>query len=186
MNRSILQACPVPILFVILFSSCGMRNDRSDMQRCSADINAFQTAIMQYKMNNEYKNPDTNQGLKVLTLYLDVKEIPMDPWGHAYVYICPGSYSGTEYDLYSIGKNGIDEKGSGDDITAWGEAPSDYYINHFDFIYKIAFGILIGLVVLLTVSITLYAKTRRKIYMVLIIMIWLAILIILFLGSYFT
>jgi hypothetical protein len=136
-------------------------------------------------MNNEFKNPDTNQGLKAIAKYLDVKEIPLDPWGHAYVYACPGTYSGAEYDLYSIGKNGFDEKGTGDDITSWGEAPSGYDQNPFDFIYKIAFGILIGLVVLLTVFIILYAKTRKKIYMVLNIMIWIFILIILFIGGTF-
>ncbi|PWU09643.1 MAG: hypothetical protein C5B50_26960 [Verrucomicrobia bacterium] len=30
-----------------------------------------------------------------------LNEIPKDPWGHEYIYACPGKHS--SYDLYSLG-----------------------------------------------------------------------------------
>ena len=47
-----------------------------------------------------------------------VKQIPNDPWGHAYVYRSPGQHG--SYDLISYGADG-QEGGSGTagDITSW-------------------------------------------------------------------
>jgi len=46
------------------------------------------------------------------------KDIPLDPWKHAYVYRFPGQHG--EYDLYSYGADG-QEGGDGDnaDIVNW-------------------------------------------------------------------
>jgi general secretion pathway protein G len=41
------------------------------------------------------------------------KAVPPDPWGNAYVYRTPGE-QGTEYDLFSYGKDGR-PGGNGDD-----------------------------------------------------------------------
>jgi general secretion pathway protein G len=45
-------------------------------------------------------------------------EIPVDPWGKAYIYVCSGKHG--DYDLFSLGE---DSKagGTGDskDITSW-------------------------------------------------------------------
>lgn len=45
--------------------------------------------------------------------------IPFDAWGRPYRYEHPSSGSGTQYELWSLGRNGIDEHGSGDDISSW-------------------------------------------------------------------
>lgn len=46
--------------------------------------------------------------------------VPLDPWGHAYVYLSPGVANPTSYDLYTLGKDG---KPGGDgesaDVTSW-------------------------------------------------------------------
>jgi general secretion pathway protein G len=46
------------------------------------------------------------------------KAVPLDPWGHAYVYVLPGEHG--EYDLFSYGKDG-QPGGTGEaaDITNW-------------------------------------------------------------------
>jgi len=46
------------------------------------------------------------------------KDIPLDPWGHPYVYHCPGQHG--DYDLYSLGADG-QEGGDGEnaDVTSW-------------------------------------------------------------------
>jgi general secretion pathway protein G len=40
-----------------------------------------------------------------------------DPWGHEYVYRCPGLHNSNGYDLYSVGPDGI--KDDSDDIGNW-------------------------------------------------------------------
>lgn len=40
-----------------------------------------------------------------------------DPWGHAFVYYCPGSHNRDSYDLLSLGEDG--REGTSDDITNW-------------------------------------------------------------------
>jgi len=49
--------------------------------------------------------------------YFDPPTIPVDPWGHPYVYIYPGRHNTTGYDLYSMGADGQD--GTADDIGNW-------------------------------------------------------------------
>lgn len=46
-----------------------------------------------------------------------MKEIPLDPWQHPYVYVCPGRNNPSGYDLYSVGPDG--REGTEDDITNW-------------------------------------------------------------------
>jgi general secretion pathway protein G len=75
--------------------------------------------------------PSTEQGLQALQVaptsapanwrgpYLK-KDVPRDPWGHAYVYKSPGEVNPTSYDLLSYGEDG-QPGGDGDaaDIVSW-------------------------------------------------------------------
>jgi general secretion pathway protein G len=45
--------------------------------------------------------------------------IPLDPWGNAYIYECPGKQNESGYDLMSVGPDG--RSGTDDDITNWGQ-----------------------------------------------------------------
>ncbi|MBI5381663.1 MAG: type II secretion system major pseudopilin GspG [Opitutae bacterium] len=42
-------------------------------------------------------------------------DIPVDPWGHPYVYECPGKLNPSGYDVRSMGPDG--QAGTNDDIT---------------------------------------------------------------------
>lgn len=48
------------------------------------------------------------------------KDVPNDPWGNPYQYICPGIHNPDSYDLYSFGRDGR-EGGTGydADIKNW-------------------------------------------------------------------
>lgn len=48
------------------------------------------------------------------------KEIPLDPWGRAYIYISPAAQAPSGYDLLSYGADGV-AGGEGDDadILSW-------------------------------------------------------------------
>jgi general secretion pathway protein G len=71
--------------------------------------------------------PTTAEGLQALRVnpgidawsgpYLK-KEVPLDPWGHPYIYNCPGQHG--DYDLVSLGADG-QEGGEGEnaDIVSW-------------------------------------------------------------------
>jgi len=64
-----------------------------------------------------HRSPSTEQGLAALQSDLPTK----DPWGHDYVYTCPGVHG--DYDLASLGADG--KEGGEDenaDITSWAEA----------------------------------------------------------------
>jgi type II secretory pathway pseudopilin PulG len=41
----------------------------------------------------------------------------IDAWGNPIIYQCPGFVNRTLFDLISYGKNGVDDSGTGDDIT---------------------------------------------------------------------
>jgi general secretion pathway protein G len=46
-------------------------------------------------------------------------QVPLDPWGNAYVYECPGKQNPSGYDLMSLGPDG--RAGTEDDINNWSQ-----------------------------------------------------------------
>ena len=100
-----------------------------------SQIEIFTLALDAYRLDND-TYPTTEQGLAALRVrpttgaaprnwrgpYLR-KDVPLDPWGRAYVYVAPGAENPTSYDLYTLGKDG--KPGGSDedaDITSWGGA----------------------------------------------------------------
>ena len=87
---------------------------RSEVTIAKSQLEAFSRALDAYRLDMG-AFPTTEQGLSVLTQapldsprwhgpYLN-KAVPMDPWGHAYMYRAPGS-NGRDYELTSYGKDG--------------------------------------------------------------------------------
>ncbi|CBJ50643.2 putative type II secretion system protein G (gspG) [Ralstonia solanacearum PSI07] len=87
---------------------------KSEVGVAKAQLQAFEKAIDQYRLDTGHF-PTTEQGLKALTgaptgetrwggPYLK-KDVPLDPWGHAYEYRQPGA-NGREYDIVSYGRDG--------------------------------------------------------------------------------
>jgi general secretion pathway protein G len=103
------------------------RTEQAKIAACQADINAnLSLALDLFEMDNG-RFPTTEEGLLALRTrpgaltnwqgpYL--KKDPKDPWQRPYVYRSAGTHN-NDYDLYSIGPNGIDENGGGDDIGNW-------------------------------------------------------------------
>ncbi len=100
---------------------------RSEVQVARAQIDALGKALDQYRLDMG-RYPNTDEGLAALNEkpgdstrwqgpYLR-RGVPLDPWGHAYVYRAPGEHG--EYDLLSLGKDGK-PGGSGEnaDIVNW-------------------------------------------------------------------
>ena len=87
--------------------------ERAQVNKAKADIQAFETALTMYKLDN-FKYPSTDDGLAALVQRPNdpsiknwrdggyIKRISKDPWGNPYQYVFPGTH-GQDYDLYSLG-----------------------------------------------------------------------------------
>ncbi len=93
-----------------------------------AQIELFGAALDNFRLDvGSY--PTGEQGLKALLAnpggiefwdgpYLKKEEIPLDPWGHEYVYKSPGEHG--EYDIISFGGDGVaGGEGEKQDIVSW-------------------------------------------------------------------
>jgi len=100
---------------------------KSRQKAAKAQIALFETALDTYRLDVG-KYPTTEQGLEALREkpedaerwdgpYLP-KEIPTDPWGHAYVYRSPGENG--EFDIISLGGDGKEGgEGEDEDVVSW-------------------------------------------------------------------
>ena len=108
------------------------RTDDARIAQAKIQIKNFETALKLFKLDNGFY-PSTEQGLASLVEkptsgqipqkyreggYLEQKKIPPDPWGNAYVYICPGLRA--DYDIISYGADGKEGgEGKDADINSW-------------------------------------------------------------------
>ena len=89
----------------------------SKVKTARIQIESLSAALDLYYIDNG-RYPDANQGLGALVErppaatawngpYLKTPTVPMDPWGHPYVYKTPGDHAPYEIDSYgSTGPNG--------------------------------------------------------------------------------
>ena len=75
---------------------------KSEVKMAQAQIDSLQKALDVYRLDTG-RYPSTDQGLKAL-VERPKKGVPLDPWGHAYLYRYPGERN--ELDLVSLGKDG--------------------------------------------------------------------------------
>ncbi len=108
------------------------RPDEARQVKAKVDIASLETALKLYKLDNGMY-PTTDQGLQALISppqsdptprnwkkggYLEKGKVPKDPWGNAFVYLCPGTRG--EFDIISYGADGV--SGGVDnnrDIQSW-------------------------------------------------------------------
>ena len=94
--------------------------------RVDADIKNIVTQLKVFEAKN-LQPPTTEQGLKALVVEPTVEpkverwtqlleEVPKDPWGHEYRYQYPAKRSKADYDVFSLGHDGVE---SADDIGNW-------------------------------------------------------------------
>ncbi|MDD2478973.1 MAG: type II secretion system major pseudopilin GspG [Victivallaceae bacterium] len=93
----------------------------------ATQIKLLEQSLMDFKLDMG-KYPDTADGLRVLVENINQEEkwkgpyikpnVPKDPWGNEYNYVCPGEHG--EFDLSSYGADGQpDGEGEDADITNW-------------------------------------------------------------------
>jgi general secretion pathway protein G len=91
------------------------KGEQARVTAAMTQISTLGTALGAYEVDNGYY-PRGREGLQALMVkpgaainwhgpYME-KEIPLDPWGHPYVYECPGKHNPSGYDLYATDLNG--------------------------------------------------------------------------------
>ena len=114
------------ILAAIVVPKFAGRTEQAKQRAAETQISAFSTALGIFETDNGYypKGKDGLQDLRTQPRdaqnwhgpYME-KDIPLDPWNHPYIHVCPGKHNPSGYDLYSVGPDG--REGNEDDITNW-------------------------------------------------------------------
>lgn len=101
------------------------------MSAARSQIEIFALALDSYRVDND-EYPPTDLGLDALRTAPDSvdapgwrgpyirRQVPLDPWGRAWVYVSPGDANPRSYDLISYGRDG--EPGGEEedaDVTSW-------------------------------------------------------------------
>ena len=128
---SLIELVVVIIILGLLLGLVGPkffgRVDKAKTSTAKAQIELLGSALDSFRLDNG-RYPTTEEGLNALREkpsdlkdwdgpYLP-KPVPLDPWDRSYHYTCPGEHG--EYDLYSLGRDGVEggEK-SDQDLVSW-------------------------------------------------------------------
>ena len=129
----------IMVVIVILGILAGLiapriMNRPEDARRLKAaiQIESLCTALKLYKMDNG-GYPSTEQGLHALVRppdtgevpknwrkggYLEKRQVPEDPWGNEFIYLCPGLQG--DFDIVSYGADGVEGgREKNEDISNW-------------------------------------------------------------------
>lgn len=115
----------ISVLAAIVLPRFAGKQEQARISAAKAQVASFCTALDTFEVEvGTY--PSTEEGLEALlekpaTLGDDVewngpyiRELPLDPWNHEYIYRYPGEVN-VDYDIVSAGPDG--EEGTEDDIT---------------------------------------------------------------------
>jgi general secretion pathway protein G len=118
----------IALFAALVVPSMFKKTDQARITAARAQINSFMTALGAYKLDTGMV-PSTEEGLQALRVkpanldqwqgpYLP-KDIPLDPWGHPYVYKYPGEH-GDEPDIICYGADGQPGgEGINADVVSW-------------------------------------------------------------------
>lgn len=88
--------------------------DEAKRKICEGEIANIGVALKLYRLE---KNAYPKTVDELYPTYLE--KSPRDPWDQPYQFTQPGEKNTLSFDLWSIGPNGKNEKGEGDDVKNW-------------------------------------------------------------------
>jgi len=114
------------VLAAIVIPKFSGRSQQAKETAAKSQISSIEIALDSYEVDTG-SYPQGSAGLNALVdqpnnvqnwkgPYLK-KGVPLDPWGNAYVFTCPGKNNQKGYDLMSVGADG--RSGTEDDIVNW-------------------------------------------------------------------
>jgi general secretion pathway protein G len=123
-RRLVILIVLVPLLVVLILKFLFVSPSELQTEAVTGQMGAFKVALDMFKVDNGFY-PTGTKGLKDLVVqpagatnwqqYME--KIPLDFWGHPYIYECPGKHRTNSYDLSSAGPDG--KAGTEDDIVNW-------------------------------------------------------------------
>ena len=111
------------VLAAIVIPKFAGRGQQARESAAKMDISNFSGALDAFEVDNGYY-PQGSAGLNALVEQPNnlpswkgpyLNRIPLDPWGHPYIYTYPGKNNPKHFDLQSAGNDG--QAGTDDDIT---------------------------------------------------------------------
>lgn len=115
-------------LAAIVIPKMAGRSQEAKVTAAKTQINAFEVALDSFEVDNGYYPKSgalddlVNQPAGANSWKGPyVKNIPVDPWGNAYIYEYPGKHNANSYDLMSMGPSG--NANAADAITNWNAKP---------------------------------------------------------------
>jgi general secretion pathway protein G len=115
----------IGILAALVIPKIAGNSERARVTAAMADIRGgIKSALDQYDVDMGHY-PSSLQDLLTQPRdasnwhgpYFDPPQLPVDPWGHPYIYSYPGKHNPSGYDLWSAGPDG--KSGTDDDIGNW-------------------------------------------------------------------
>lgn len=130
-------AVPVALVVVALLCHCSPARATSYRHYGALHQLGNLDRALQSFFHDVGRFPSTDEGLKALVEpssglstwsgpYLRKDEF-VDPWGVDLEYVYPAVHGSLAFDLYSLGRNGMDDKGGGDDLSNWAYYDSKQY-----------------------------------------------------------
>ena len=111
----------VVFTFSLLAPTGGGISPHAKVMATKAQISTFSTSIDMFQTENGHYPKTLNelvvQPADAAGWHEYMEQIPLDPWGHAYIYTYPGAHQTVPYDLMSMGPDG--KAGGDDDIVNW-------------------------------------------------------------------
>ena len=104
---------------------------RSRKERARMDVASLKNAVELFYLQH-YRYPTNEEGLAILAKRGPehpsgiISELPNDPWGRPYIYLCPGQHGA--FDIMSLGRDGAPGgQGEDADIVSWqlSEVPAE-------------------------------------------------------------
>jgi hypothetical protein len=145
---------------------CPYRHFDQEVLVTQRHITALGTLAYTFRvMRGRY--PTTLAQLTEGDVELQMADVDKDGWDRPLLYRNPGAFNTHAFDLHSVGANGVDDGGRGDDITNW-SAPEPLYYGHDHFrglLNSMAFDVAAGLA--LGWCLWVLARFRRVYYPVL-------------------
>ncbi len=108
------------ILAAVVVPKFTGRTEDARIKAAKGEISGIKTALDTFEIDNG-RYPSTDEGLNALVTRpgdlpnwkSGLPKLPIDPWGHSYIYRAPGS-NGQSFDLFSAGPDG--QEGGTDDV----------------------------------------------------------------------
>ena len=114
------------ILAAIVVPKFSGRTEQAKLAAAQSQIATLNTALDAFEVDTGYYPKGKNGLVDLVQAPRDAQnwrgpymknDIPLDPWGHPYIYECPGKHNPSSYDLMSMGPDG--RVGTDDDVANW-------------------------------------------------------------------